>query len=267
MIEVNLARLQGQAILLTRPTAQLAPLAGLIRATGGEPVEFATLEIAPAQDPGALREVLSRLSSFDWAVFVSANAVACGLAAVMASGGWPTGPCLAAVGPSTAAAMAAAGLGPVLVPVEGADTEALLALPALQDLRGRRVVIFRGDGGREALATEMRQRGAVVEYAQCYRRCKPKADPGPLLARWRSAGLAAVVSASAESLSNLREMVGAEGQRLLSATALFVPHPRVAERARQWGLRDITVTGPGDAALLRHLCARLVPVAINPPGA
>jgi MFS superfamily sulfate permease-like transporter len=80
----------------------------------------------------------------------------------------------------------------------GQDSEALLALPQLEQVAGKRIAIFRGVGGRTLLADTLRSRGATVDYVECYRRRRPDADAGPLLQRW--ADVSAVTIASAETL-------------------------------------------------------------------
>jgi len=146
----------------------------------------------------------------------------------------------------TASALGELGFHSVIAPSGEADSEALAALPELQDLQGRSIVIFRGQGGREWLRTRLEARGARVEYAECYRRTRPDADAGPLLARWQSGGVEAVAIASAEGLENFFDMLGPTGRGYLRATPVFVPHPRIALAARRLDVREIVVTGRGD---------------------
>jgi uroporphyrinogen-III synthase len=82
-----------------------------------------------------------------------------------------------AVGPGTARALQAHGLDSIITP-DGQDSEALLALPQLADVAGKRVVIVRGVGGRALLADTLRARGAQVDFMECYRRMRPRADAG-----------------------------------------------------------------------------------------
>ena len=72
----------------------------------------------------------------------------------------------------------------VIVPSERFDSEALLALPELETVAGKRIAIFRGEEGRELLGDTLRARGASVEYVACYRRVQPPADIRPLLDLW-----------------------------------------------------------------------------------
>jgi uroporphyrinogen-III synthase len=164
----------------------------------------------------------------------------------------------AAVGSETARALREIGVVEVLVPQGRGDSEALAALPELGDAAGRRIVIFRGQGGREALREALVARGARVEYAQCYRRTRPRAEMGPLLERWTRGGIDAVSITSSEGMENLFAMLadtGMSGPALLRATPVFVPHPRVGDAARSRGIERVIVTAAGDQALAEALAA------------
>jgi uroporphyrinogen-III synthase len=242
--------LSGLGVLVTRPAGQAEGLLARLRELGADPVLFPTLEILPPADPGPLAQRLADLAACDLAIFVSPSAVQYGLAGIPS---WPAGLRAAGVGQGTAAALRAAGIQPVLAPREGADSEHLLALPELADMAGRHVLIFRGEGGRELLADTLAARGAMVDYAECYRRCLPVADPAPLLATWRHGGIRAVTVLSSQGLDNLFTLLGTAGAGLVRATPLFAPHPRIAEHARGLGVATAIATGPGEAGLLQGL--------------
>ena len=252
--------LSGRGIVVTRPERQAKGLAALIRAAGGETILYPVIEIRDIDDPRQLHDLIDRLDEFDLAVFISPNAAHQGLAAITTRRVLPAGLAIAAVGPGTARGLAALGIANVIAPGGRGDSEALLALPQLGEPRGMRVVIFRGDGGRELLADELTARGALVVYATCYRRVRPDLDPAPLIAAWGRGGLHAVTATSSEGLRNLCEMVGTAGRALLAQTPLFVTHPRIARTARELGLSNVTVTSEaGDegivAALAKHFTA------------
>jgi uroporphyrinogen-III synthase len=160
---------------------------------------------------------------------------------------------VAAVGSASGRTLARFGVTGVIVPHARPDSEALLDLPQLGDVAGRRVIIFRGRGGREVLKDTLEARGARAEYAECYSRARPETDPAPLLAAWRSGGLHAVTVTSSEGLANFMEMAGAEGRERLAGTPVFVPHPRIAQTARDRGLATVLVTRPGDEGIVEGL--------------
>lgn len=243
--------LAGRCILVTRPAQQATDLAQGIRDAGGEALVFPALEIVPFSD-AALRDCIERLHEFDAAIFISPNAAQHGLAAVQARGDFPAGLAYFALGPGTARALARQGLHDALQP-EGQDSEALLDMSALQNVAGKRFVIFRGAGGRETLAETLRARGAHVEYAECYRRERPPTDAAPLVARWSTGDIDAVTIASTQTLDNLAAMLGPAGVDFLRATPVFAPHAKIAAAARERGIRCAIATEGGDAGLLSGL--------------
>ena len=247
--------LSGRGIVITRPREHALVLAERIRAAGGDPVLFPTLEILPPDDPAAVAKVIARLNSFQLAIFVSPTAAMRGCAMVRASAGWPEGLRIAAVGAGTAKALEQLGRRDVISPSGEADSEALAALPELQDLGDRAFVIFRGQGGREWLRAKLEARGARVEYAECYRRARPDTNAGGLLARWQRGGIEAVSITSAEGLENFSAMLGPTGREYLCATPVFVPHPRIAAAASELGVRRILVTGRGDDQTVAEMSA------------
>ncbi|NTV96949.1 MAG: uroporphyrinogen-III synthase, partial [Thiobacillus sp.] len=243
-----------RAILVTRPAEQAEGLAASIAGLGGRAILFPTLAIAAPADPVALAHAIGALAGYDYAIFISPTSVDRAWPEILERhGGWPHGPVPAAVGRATARALAKYGVRHVLVAEDGADSESLLALDAFAEPAGKRILIVRGEGGRELLADSLRARGARVDYAECYRRVRPEADAAPLLALWREGGIAAVTVTSREVFANLADLLGAAGADLLRATPLFAPHPRIAEAARQWGVAEVVATAPGDAGLVSGL--------------
>lgn len=247
------APLQGRHVVVTRPAGQAAHLAEALVALGAKPVLFPVLAIFDVEDAAHLRDIAARLDDYDWAAFVSPNAVEKALGVVLAHRKWPAHLRAATVGRSSEQALASFGVADVVSPQDRFDSEALVALPELQDMQGKRVVIFRGDGGRELLGDTLTARGAHVEYVTCYRRGKPALDPAPLHKLWTDGQLDAVTATSSEGLRNLYEMVGKLGQAWLRKTPTFVPHARIAEQARALGLHEVILTGPGDDGLVKGL--------------
>jgi uroporphyrinogen-III synthase len=215
---------------------------------------FPGMDILPCAESPDTEVAIDRLGEAAWAVFVSVNAVAHGLVAVRRRGAWPAGIRTAAVGNATARALEEAGLGPVLRPTGTEDSEGLLAASGWGDLTGRRVVIFRGQGGRETLATGLRSAGALVSYAEVYRRAAPAADPAPLRLALSAGEISAICAMSGETVHNLFELCGPDSRLALCATPWLVPHARVAETARSLGVLCILESaGSSDDAILSTL--------------
>jgi uroporphyrinogen-III synthase len=250
-------RLAGRRIVVTRPTGQNEGLAEMIRAEGGEPIVFPVLEILDLEDTRALVAAADRLDEFDLAVFISPNAVDKALNVIGARREWPQRLRTATIGRASEKALARYGVTNVIAPSGRFDSEALLALPQLADVQGWRVVVFRGDGGRELLGDTLRSRGATVEYVECYRRVRPNADVEPLLKRWGRGEIDAVTVSSSEGLRNLYDMLGKLGQAWLKRTPLLAPHARIAENARALGCERVIETGPADEGLCAGLVAFL----------
>jgi uroporphyrinogen-III synthase len=243
--------LAGLNIVVTRPREQAAQLQRQIEQLGGKVILFPLLEISPPLEVQPLRELVGRLSGFNLAIFISPNAVRYGMAEINAAGGLPTGLGVATVGEGSAKALRAAGVNEVIAPQERFDSEALLALPELQKVQGWKVVIFRGDGGRELLADTLRERGAEVEYATCYQRGKPQQNSGALL----NSRADVITLSSSEALDYLWEMLDAGGKSQFAAIPLFVPHARIAEKAKQQGWQRVVQTAGGDDGMLSGLIA------------
>lgn len=250
--------LAGRRILVTRPREQAAGLAALIRRAGGEPILFPAIEIRDLADLDPFYTLADRLGSFDLAIFISPTAVQKGLDLVQLrrkGKPWPARLCLAALGPGSRRELESRGFSGVLAPSEHADSEALLALPGLADVAGKRVVIFRGEGGRELLGDTLAARGARVEYAECYRRARPEPDPSALPPAWACRPLDAVTVSSSEGLANLDAMLRSLRRHWWRESPLFVPHARVAAEAARLGAREIVVAGAGDEEIVARLVA------------
>jgi len=243
--------LRGMSILVTRPEAQADGLCSLIEKAHGRPVRFPAMEILPL-DTAEARQVLADAASADLLVFISANAVTHAFPLLPEE--LPLDLPVAAIGEATARRLEEYGLPATLVPHGRFDSEGLLALPRLRDMKGRKVIILRGRGGREKLRTELQVRGAEVRYAEVYERRLPRRGAANLVKGWDR--LVDVVTAtSSEVLDNLLKMLGEEGAALLRRTPLVVLSERTAEHAYHLGCREIWVTEQaGDRGILQTLC-------------
>ncbi len=249
--------LSNVRVLVTRPAAQAHRLAEMIEQAGGEAVRFPALEIAPPCDTTALERVLADIARADLAIFISPNAVTYGIAHLKMHGGLPARLAIAAIGRGTAKTLAEAGMANAITPVGGSDSESLLALPQLNDVAGKRIVIFRGEGGRELLGDTLRARGAEVAYAECYRRVRPAADAVPLAARLAAGELDIVTVTSVETLRNLHDMLDGPARERLRRLPIVVVGVRQAEacRAFGWSREPVIARDASDETILAALKA------------
>ncbi|MGH8509656.1 MAG: uroporphyrinogen-III synthase [Gammaproteobacteria bacterium] len=246
--------LLGLRVLVTRPFHQARGLCELIEDQGGSAWVHPVIEIRDVANPTTARRRVDRLVSFDIVIFISANAAERGLRLIRERGKALQGITVIAVGPATAARLRALGVGDVTFPAQ-ADTEGLLALDALRHLDKKRILIFRGSGGRPLLGQTLQARGARVQYAEVYRRTRSHLDTKPLIERWEQGQIDVVITTSSEGLRNLFDTLG-ERQDLLAGGTIAVMNERMAVLARERGcMHPIVAADASDAGLLAALVA------------
>jgi uroporphyrinogen-III synthase len=252
------------AVVITRPLAQALPLAAQVRALGRDVEVLPLLEIAPLPDQSALVDTLARLGDYALVAFVSPNAIDAAFAHIER---WPAGVTLAVLGEGSRAALAVHGITPADVDIvspadaEKSDSEHLLQTLDLAALRGRRVLIVRGESGRELMADGLRAAGAEVTTIAAYRRSVPTLTPA---LRERLTALLQTendwIVTSSEALRGLLQLLAAMASDDIVAKMqqqqLIVPHARIAATAHELGLRRVTLTGSGDERLLAALQSR-----------
>jgi len=248
---LNPCDLAGRGVLITRPAAQAEGLCRLVETAGGRAVRFPAVAIEPVANREPARELLAQ--DWDLILFVSRNAVEQALP-LSPHCRLPAEPQLGAVGAATAQALSLAGRAPDLIPAGRFDSEALLALPELADIEGRRVLIVRGVGGRGLLGDTLIERGARLAYAEVYRRTLPVTDAASLLKRWRR-DIQLATATSGEILDNLLTLIGGKGRELLLDTPLVVVSERTGKTAVGLGFTRVEVAGgASDTAVLTALC-------------
>jgi uroporphyrinogen-III synthase len=275
-------------VVITRPLAQAGPLATRVAALGREVVVLPLLEIAALDHAShaavPLAAALARLEQFALIAFVSPNAIDAAFshpALARFSPGkdgkpadsWPHAVALAVLGEGSRQALAAHGItaanATIVSPPDPAqsDSEHLLASMDLAALCGRRVLIVRGESGRELMGEGLRAAGADVTVVAAYRRSVPMLTPAlaaqleNVLASphdWivtSSEALRGLVGLLQQTEQQLREQGRADSQMVvkLQQQHLIVPHERIAQTAAALGFARLTLTGSGDERLLAAL--------------
>jgi uroporphyrinogen III methyltransferase / synthase len=284
-----MASVQRTTVVVTRPLGQSESLLSQLTAAGFDVYEFPLIDIGPVVDAAPLRAALDELYApephrYALVVFVSPNAIDHAYRALASA--WPANVPIGVVGPGSVAALARQGVSPPAYTVisppatsENAryDSEALYAAIeqhfGADGLKDKRVLIVRGDGGREWLADRLAEAGAKVEKVAAYQRIVPE----PSMRKWERvhellAGIPhAWLLTSSEGVRNLdelaREHLTADETLRLKRAELVTPHPRIAEAARQAGFDRITVSGAGDERIVQGLRGLRDPLDAQAPAA
>ncbi|AZP70237.1 uroporphyrinogen-III synthase [Pseudomonas poae] len=236
-------------VLLTRPAEESTALAASLSDAGIFSSSLPLLDIQPLAVTPEQQAVFRNLGRYCAVIVVSKPAAR--LATQQLDQAWPQLPWFS-VGAATAQVLAEHGLN-VHYPQTGDDSEALLQLPALREAvtrPGARVLILRGEGGRELLAQRLREQGASVDYLELYRRFLPAYEAGVLTQRIQLERLNGVVVSSGQGFLHLQTLAGADWPQV-AQLPLFVPSPRVLEMAQAAGAEKVVdCRGASAAALL-----------------
>jgi uroporphyrinogen-III synthase len=240
---VNDTGLAGCGVLITRPEHQSHDLASAIEAAGGHVFHFPVIDIV-GRDIDEIGREFTELPEPDIVVFVSGNAVAYGLAAVKGKNTK-----IAAIGPATRAAIESLGVSVDIFPDSGFDSEHLLRHAALQEVKNSKVVIVRGQSGRELLAETLRERGANVDYLHVYDRVQHEptlADLENLDTALDQGRIGLMTAMSVETLEYLVQILPPQSLGLLRKSTLVAPSTRVIQTASELipGIATVLAQGP-----------------------
>jgi uroporphyrinogen-III synthase len=251
-------------VVITRPAAQAEALALRLSASGCPVRLFPLLEIQPLADTAELSATLAKLNDYAMVAFVSPNAIDAVFAHLT---DWPKNVIAAVVGEGSRLALARHGVtdanATIISPSDKqrTDSETLLLELDLEVLRGQKVLIVRAESGRELLADQLRAAGVDVEQIVAYQRLAPTLDEARLVAlRALLAEKNDWIITSSEALRLLKQMVEqadpAAGWQHLQNKTLILPHPRIAETAKECGFTHINLCGSGDEALFGAIQSR-----------
>ena len=239
--------LQGMRLLITRPEERAKTLVDAIISAGGVPILVPTVDIVDPYDMRPLLDIFNHRNTFDIAIFVSPNAVNKLLEhwqlfrAKFHRDNLKLTPLfldhlqVIAIGPGTKERLSHYSIIVDDMPAQHFSTEGLLALPALQKVSAKCIVIFCGEGGRTELAETLGRRGAQVTLAYTYRRHCAGQDLQEQLQDWQKQGIDLVVGTSGESLYNLIQMLGVPGSDWLRRLPCLVVSQRMADLTKMLG--------------------------------
>jgi uroporphyrinogen-III synthase len=237
-------------VLVTRPQPQAEQWAMRLHDLGVPAKAFPLLQTAALDDTALLTKAYARVADSALVMFVSPNAVAHWRAWAPAGWAWPHGVLAGATGPGTCQALRDAGVPEhaIAAPPEAAgrfDSEALWQqIAPMRHWAGARVMIVRGEGGRDWLADTLRTAGAQVQFVEAYRRIAPQLD---IEARILLVGALADpercvwLFSSSEAVGHLPALMpGADW----SCSRALATHPRIVDAALALGCQGVKLVAP-----------------------
>jgi uroporphyrinogen-III synthase len=245
-------------VLVTRPDPAGSELCKAIQEAGDLAIFMPTIDFAPPADQGALMRAIEAIGEQDVLIFISPRAVYESIPAIRRA--WPQLPpavTIAAVGQGTAAALKKAGLISTVVPEDEWGSEGLLKLPVFQSLKGKKIAVIRGEGGRDWLEETLQKRGATVLPVIVYQRILPTFDISAYLPLFRDEKIDVIVCTSFQGVQHLSIMVGKESQSSLVQIPLIVVSERIKSLASELGFQRIWVAANASHQAILEILAQI----------
>ena len=229
----------GKRVLVTRMRGQATQLSRLLEGQGAIAIETPVIRVNPLEETANIDRAVKNLSTYDWVTFSSINGVSMvkvRIEALGLDGRIFHGTKVAAIGPTTAQALLDIGVRADLVP-EAYISEAVAARMIQDNVEGLKVLLFRSDIGRDALARSLRERGAIVNELVAYRtETNMDASNQILQAFSDEHGVDITTFTSASCVDSMLEII--EGDvTLINKTLVACIGPITASQARNRGLK------------------------------
>ncbi len=230
----------GRRIVVTRAREQASDFKSALSELGADCIEFPTIEIEPPPSWQPLDDAISRLSTYDWAIFTSVNGVRLFMQRLWAADldvRELKGVLLGAIGPRTADELRKFGLRPDLIPKEY-RAESVLESLAGENLEGKRVLMPRAMIARDILPETLRKRGATVDVAPAYQTVLPDSRSAEILDLLKNGEIDCLTFTSSSTVSNFFSLF-AKDQILsfMSKAAIACIGPITAQTAEEYGLK------------------------------
>jgi len=253
-----LNNLQGVHILITRPAEQSKTLESILSNHGAKVSLFPTIKITANtnledhEDPS-----IKSLSNSDVIIFASANAVRFAAPIIVTKKLHSKSCVFAAIGDATEKKMKEFGLKSCIRPKSNFNSENLLTLPFFKDVGNKKIVIVRGNSGRELLAQILKSRGAHIQYLEAYKREIPK-DVCFNIKKYSNPKLDLITITSVEILNNLVQMADKKSLTEIKRILLAVGNKRIGEECKNQGFeqKHIIAKNPSDEDMLEAILDR-----------
>ena len=248
----------GAGVVVTRDEAEDGPLSTLLADHGFRVLHWPTIRTAPPEDPGPLEAALAGLDDYDWAVFTSPRA-----AAAVAGLEPPPALSVAAVGETTAEALAEVGWVVDLVPATQTGEALVVALAEAGVGEGDRVLFPASAIARDTVPDGLERLGAEVTEVVAYRTEPAPLDVASCRVALESGAVEVLTFTSPSTVQNLQAALGPQLFALAARRARAVAiGPTTAEAVRAAGFDDVIVAEPHS---LEGLAARVADLAGRDP--
>ena len=238
--------------MVTRPLAQATALLQQLNELGATPIVFPCIEIIAVDCTNELAALPVELNQIDLFIFISSNAVQHAFAQIPHIH-QPATPntAFASIGQATAQKLHELGVAQVIAPDQGFDSESLLALPTMSNLRDKTVLIVKGAGGRTKLIDTLRSRGAAAYSLDVYRRQIP--TEVNLEALQSTADV--ILFSSSESVENMLKIIPVHQHQRVLHSQTITGHARIAAKVTSLGFEKLPIiaANPSDQAMLTAL--------------
>ncbi|MFZ0219440.1 MAG: uroporphyrinogen-III synthase [Candidatus Aquirickettsiella sp.] len=245
--------LHGLRVLITRPTHQAQDLIAQTQYYRGIPFQFPTLEIIETKNIKKVLLTIKKLDEYDFVIFISPNAVF--KTAEYIHRFWPSWPKdskIVATGLGTSLALKRYNLPCDNCPEKDFNGLGILELVALQDIKQKKILIIKGQGGRSYLAKGLKARGAQIDNLNVYKRQLPKIDKTNIP---NQEAIDIIICMSHSGLTNLVSLLYPYWRDILFQKQLLVISPRLADSAKKLGFvkRPLISDNANHAAILQTL--------------
>ncbi|MDR3687176.1 MAG: uroporphyrinogen-III synthase [Coriobacteriia bacterium] len=237
------APLAGRSVVITRTREQAASLAEPLEAFGAEVLAMPVLAVVDPPDPSAVDAAIAELTSYDWVVLTSTNAVDrffARLVFVDRAAEALSHVKIAAVGRATAAHLRVKDVEPDLVPDDARAEGLVAAFGSLGVGEGCRVLVPRALKAREVFPDALRAMGAEVDVVPVYQTVA--VEPAPEVLERLRAGSVDCVSftsgAIAEAFFSAIRSAGIEPGALMAGVAVASIGPVTTEALKALGYKD-----------------------------
>ncbi|MBE9528736.1 MAG: uroporphyrinogen-III C-methyltransferase [Proteobacteria bacterium] len=228
----------AKRVLVTRTAEQAGSFTAVLENRGAEPVNFPTIKTVAPPSWKEFDRSVKRLSTYDWAIFTSANGVKYFIERLHKLGldiRELKGVKLCAIGPQTAAAVKALGIGVDLVPKKFI-AEGVLEAFGKRGIKGKKFLLPRALKAREILPIEISRLGGKIDVVPVYKTIRPRSGAKEVRERFLAGEIDAVTFTSSSTVTNFAAMFKkGEAAELVKDSLIACIGPVTAATAKELG--------------------------------